>query len=132
MSKRMQQAQDLWDNIKTETDQDNKWLKMVKFALLLLNYAATDAPHFEEMAQKDRLTDFLMEYLDIGEQCDVFLACALPHIDPELKTTEFERDIQDTKRNLQKITTQAAVLKCQYAELLGQEKRLKKESAELR
>ena len=66
MSKRMQQAQDLWDSIKTETDQDNKRLKMAKFALLLLNYAASDAPHFEELAQKDRLTDFFMEYLEIG------------------------------------------------------------------
>ena len=78
---------------------------------MLLNYAATDTPHFEEMAQKDRLTDFFMEYLEIGEQCATFFESALPHIDPEFKVAEFELDIQDAKGNLQKISTLAAALK---------------------
>lgn len=132
MSNSAKQAQKWLNRINTETDPAGRQLYIVRMALWLLKQADWDAPLIEKLAQKDELTDFFMEYLDIGEQCLCFFDPSLPHIDAEYQASAFERQIRETRGKLKKITEQAASLKRQYVQWSEHEKQLKTQAAQLR
>lgn len=132
MDKALSQAQKWLKRIETETDPARRRLQMTRMALWLLDQAAWDTRQVEALAQNEDLTDFFMEYLDIGEHCLNFFDPALPHIDPEYQASAFERQIQEVSRKLRKITQQTAVMKHQYAQWSQQARQLETQAAQLR
>ncbi|MCP4111087.1 MAG: hypothetical protein GY749_37105 [Desulfobacteraceae bacterium] len=127
----LQQADDLWNAVKQETDQENRQIKMLEFARVLLKFAAMEDSAIKEISRTDQLTDCFIEYLEAADLVSAFFNRALPHLEPELAAGEFERQIREAGDQLAQILEQSKNLHRANADLLEQKNCLMAESQKL-
>lgn len=132
MNVSFQQMEDLWQALRKESDPVRSPLLMVELAKLLLKYAYPDEERIQELSRNDQLTDFLIEYLDTAERLKAFFEQALPHLHPDDKGGDFEKEIQETKADLEQVQSRIRNLKTRHVRLLEQKDRLRAEVGELK
>lgn len=131
MTPNFQQADDLWNAVKHETDENSRRLKMVEFAGLLLKCAKMEDSALEKIFQTDQLTDFFIEYLEAADHISAFFRKALAGLEPDLVAGEFETQIRETEERLAEILEKSENLHIANAELLEKKNRLMAEFQKL-
>ncbi|GKT09145.1 hypothetical protein [Desulforhabdus sp. TSK] len=128
----LQQAEDLWKAIRNDDVAETRRMRMVELAALLLKHARMDDQTLKSIAGTDDLTDFLLAYLNAAEHVGTFLIRALPEVEPELKASEFERQVGEIATELTAVVERTEGLRQSHAELLMQSELLTAQSQELK
>ena len=124
MSLKLQQAEDLFELIKSSDDNTQQKLLMIEFAGKMLEWAMLDEASVNSISQTDILTDFFLQYQDAANHCHAFFANSLPHIEPELKAGEFEDQIRELDRTLARTVERSAEMRAGYEKLAGKKEQL--------
>jgi len=131
MSSGFRQTNELWKDIQDETSPDIKRLKMIEMAKLLLKYASLTDDQLTDLSGSETLTDFFLEYHEIGKSTANFFKHAIAHLEPELAGGEFQTELEVIEKELSDITEKYKNFKNEYAQLLTQKKQLLESSEKL-
>ncbi len=131
MKEQLMQVADLWKEIQSSADTQKNRLKMAQMARLLLEMAGPDEAELTELSGSEELTDFFIEYLDLGELLQAFFQASLPHLETELKDGEFESQLQKTETEIQAVVSQYQNLKENHKKILEKQETLARESEQL-
>ena len=103
MTSGFRQTNELWQDIQQEKSKNQKRLKMLEMAKLLIEYADLDDSLLNELSKSDELTDFFLEYQNIGNFSANFFKRALPHLEEELVNGDFQTQIEELEKELSNI-----------------------------
>jgi chromosome segregation ATPase len=131
MSSGFRQTNELWKDIQDETSPDIKRLKMIEMAKLLLKYASLTDDQLADLSGSETLTDFFLEYHEIGKSTADFFKHAIAHLEPELAGGEFQTELEAIEKELSDITEKYKNFKNEYAQLLTQKEQLLESSEKL-
>ena len=131
MSSGFRQTNELWKDIQDEPSPDIKRLKMIEMAKLLLKYAALTDDQLSDLSGSETLTDFFLEYQEIGNATADFFKLAISHLEPELAGGEFQAELEAIEKELSDITEKYKNFKNEYAQLLSQKEQLMASSEKL-
>ena len=131
MSTGFRQTNELWQDIQDEKTPDIKRLKMIEMAKLLLKYASLTDDDLTSLTRSETLTDFFLEYQEIGKATASFFKNTLPHLEPELIESDFQTEIEANEKELSDITKKYKNFKDDYSQLLSQKEQLMESSEKL-
>jgi chromosome segregation ATPase len=131
MQLNIQQADDLWQVIKDESDKVRKSNLTLELTRLLLEYMDLSDQDVQGLEETDDLTDLFIEYRKIANLCNAFFDQSLAHLDPEIQGTNFEKKIAQAQTRIKEVVDKTQKLKETHEELLTREDDLKNKQQEL-
>ncbi|TVL99943.1 MAG: hypothetical protein CV087_16105 [Candidatus Brocadia sp. WS118] len=127
-----QKFEQLWKNIKAESDQDKRDQSFLNLINHLLADIVWENDRIQEMITRDPLTvkDFLIEYLNMADQIYRFFTIANPFLVIEFKNSEFLKDVEEVQRRLKEMQSKTKRWREKHAEFLQNQERLEKAEQE--
>jgi chromosome segregation ATPase len=131
MQLNIQQADDLWQAIKDESDELIKRNLTLELTRLLLECMGLSDQDLQGLKKSEDLTDLLIEYRKIANLCNVFFDQSLAHLEPEMQGTNFEKKIEQAQGRIKEVVYKTQKLKETHEELLTREDVLNTKQQEL-
>ena len=124
MTLNIQQAEDLWQTIRSNENSFEQKGNMLEFAELLLKHSGLTRSEINDIKESDTLTDLMINHLNIAEYCKKFLTDGFQDIESELKAGEFAKDIETTNEEISRFLENTKDIRNNYQELFQKKKAL--------